>query len=283
MDRQITTAINYEAEYNNRARVPEHAEIMADWSADASKWRRDVAEARLDVPYGESVRQCVDIFKPRKEKPGPIAMFIHGGYWQALGRESFSHMARGANTHGVTVAIPSYDLCPDVTIVDIINQMRACCLFLWKTYRRKIVVSGHSAGGHLTAALLATQWHKIDEDVPPLLVTGGLAISGLFDLRPLVQTSINQKLQLTAETAAAASPAFWSAPAGLKLVAAVGGEESDEFKHQVSDIAHEWHEGGAAVLPLTIEGANHFTVIEGLADPDDLLTRTLVGLASAAG
>lgn len=281
MQQEITTAINYEAEFNNRARVPEHPEIMSGWLEAAAKWRKDVAEPRLDVPYGESARQCVDIFKPRKEKPGPIALFIHGGYWQALGRESFSHMARGANKHGVTVAVPSYDLCPKVTVVDIINQMRACCLFLWKTYKRKIVVAGHSAGGHLTAALMATQWHKIDEDVPPMLVTGGLAISGIYDLRPLVGTSLNEKLGLTAETAEAASPAFWPAPVGLKMIAAVGGEESDEFKRQVRNITHEWHEAGAAVMPLTLEGENHFTVIEGLADPDHLLSHTLVGLASA--
>ena len=281
MEQEITTAINYEAEFNNRGRVPEHPEIMAGWIEAAVKWRKDAAEARLDVPYGDSPRQSMDIFKPRKEKPGPIAMFIHGGYWQALGRENFSHMAKGANKHGVTVAVPSYDLCPKVGVGDIINQMRACAVFLWKTYKRKIVVAGHSAGGHLTAALLATRWQEIDPDVPPMLVTGGLAISGIFDLRPLVGTSLNEKLKLNAQTAEAASPIFWPAPVGLKLIAAVGGEESDEFKRQVKNITHEWHEGGAAVMPLTLPAENHFTVISGLADPDHLLSHTLVGLASA--
>ena len=87
--------IDYEAEYNNRARVPEHGDIMRSWTRDAAKWRSDADSARLDISYGETPRQALDIFKPRKEKPGPIALFIHGGYWQALGRESFSHMAQG--------------------------------------------------------------------------------------------------------------------------------------------------------------------------------------------
>ncbi len=135
MESEITTAINYEAEFNNRARVPEHPQIMDNWMAASVKWRKDVAEARLDIPYGQTPRQCIDIFKPRKEKPGPIVLFIHGGYWQALGRESFSHMAKGANKHGVTVAVASYDLCPKVSVSEIIGQMRTCCAYLWKTYK----------------------------------------------------------------------------------------------------------------------------------------------------
>ena len=283
METAITTAINYDAEFNNRARVPEHPAIMGGWIESAAKWRKDAAEALLDIPYGASARQCVDIFKPRKEKPGPIVLFIHGGYWQTMSRDNFSHMAKGPNKHGVTVAVASYDLCPKVTVAEIIGQMRDCCAFLWKTYKRKIVVAGHSAGGHLTAALLATRWHEIDPELPPLLVTGGLSISGIFDLRPLVGTSLNEKLQLKPESAEAASPLFWPAPIGLKLVAAVGGEESNEFKRQTKNISETWHEQGAAAMALTLPGENHFSVIEGLSQPDHLLTRTLVGLASSAG
>lgn len=283
MDTAISTAINYDAEFNNRARVPDHARIMGGWMEASAKWRKDAAEVRLDVPYGPTARQCVDIFKPRKEKPGPIALFIHGGYWQTLSRDSFSHMAKGPNTHGVTVAVASYDLCPRVTVAEIIAQMRACCAYLWKTYKRKIVVAGHSAGGHLTAALLATRWHEYDPELPPLLVSGGLAISGIFDLRPLVGTSLNEKLQLNLDTAEKASPQFWPAPIGLKLIAAVGGQESNEFRRQTKNLTESWHQQGAATMALTLPGENHFTVIEGLAHPDDLLCHSLVGLASAAG
>lgn len=191
-------------------------------------------------------------------------------------------MARGPNAHGVTVAVASYDLCPSVQVDEIIGQMRACCLYLWRTCKRRIVVYGHSAGGHLTAALLATHWEEIDPSVPPLLVAGGLSISGLYDLRPLVGTSVNMKLKMTEESAENASPIFWLPPSGLKLIAAVGGDESDEYKRQVSEITHSWHEDGLAVIPLTLKGENHFTVIGGLADPDHLLTHSLVGLASAA-
>ncbi len=275
-------AIDYEAEYNNRARVPEHGAIMRKWTKDALKWRTDADNAKLGISYGATVRQSLDVFKARKEKPGPIVLFIHGGYWQSLGRESFSHMARGANAHGLTVAVASYDLCPTVEVDEIIGQMRECCLYLWRTYKRRIVVCGHSAGGHLTAALLATHWEEVDPSVPPLLVAGGLAISGVFDLRPLVETSINAKLNLTEEAAEDASPIFWSPPSGLKLIAAVGELESDEFKRQAADIAHAWHEDGLAVVQLELEGENHFSVVEGLAHADHLLTHSVVGLASGA-
>ncbi|MEM7425026.1 MAG: alpha/beta hydrolase [Pseudomonadota bacterium] len=278
----MDTGIDYEAEYNNRARVPDHGDIMRSWTRDAAKWRTDADNARLDISYGDTPRQALDIFKPRKEKPGPIALFIHGGYWQALGRESFSHMARGPNAHGLTVAVASYDLCPNVTVDEIIGQMRSCCLYLWRTYKRRIVVYGHSAGGHLTAALLATHWQEIDPSVPPLLVSGGLSISGLFDLVPLVHTSVNDKLRMTEEDAENASPILWSPPSGLKMIAAVGAAESSEYLRQSHDIAHTWHEDGMAVIPLELDGHNHFTVISGLADPDSLLTHSVVGLASSA-
>ena len=278
----MDTNIDYEAEYNNRARVPEHGEIMRGWTRDAAAWRNDSNGARLDIAYGDTPRQALDIFKPRKEKPGPIALFIHGGYWQALGRESFSHMARGPNAHGITVAVASYDLCPNVTVNEIVGQMRTCCLYLWQTYKRRIVVYGHSAGGHLTAALLATHWEELDPSVPPMLVSGGLAVSGLFDLIPLCYTSVNDKLRMTEEEAESASPIYWSAPSGLKLIAAVGGAESSEYHRQTHDLAHAWHEDGLAVIPLELEGENHFTVIAGLAYPDSLLTHSVVGLASSA-
>ncbi|MGI9481224.1 MAG: alpha/beta hydrolase [Hyphomicrobiales bacterium] len=273
---------NYEAEYNNRARVSDAAAIIDGWQELAADWRSKTHKAEIGLSYGDGARNVVDIFTPDYERAGPIALFIHGGYWQALGKDWFSHMARGPNLNGLTVAVPSYDLCPNVTVMQIVEQMRECCLWLWRRYKRRIVIFGHSAGGHLTACMLATDWLSLDPDAPSLLAGAGLAISGLFDLQPLVGTSINENLLLNQQTAQEASPIFWKPPSGLRLVAAVGGTESDEYLRQSRDFTAHWHEQGMAALPRVIDGENHFTVIANLAEPDGVLTRTLTGLASTA-
>src|SRR5919202_1812750 len=185
--------MDYEAEYDNRARVPEHAAITE-------------AYAELDIAYGPSERQRLDLFWPDAPEPAGLAVFVHGGYWQRNARDGFSHMARGANAHGIAVAVPGYDLCPAVTVDDIVNQIRACCRFLWQRFGKRLVVAGHSAGGHLAAAMVATDWPALDATLPADLVPAGLTISGVFELAPLTRTSINDALGLDEAAARAASP-----------------------------------------------------------------------------
>src|SRR4051812_20436781 len=185
--------IDYEAEYNNRARVPEHPALIAGWARDAQAWREQ--QRFHPVSYGPGARQTIDVFPSRGE--GAVVVFIHGGYWQALDGSFFSHLAAGLNARGVSVAIPSYDLCPDVSVPDIVGQMRMAARELARLGRR-LVVSGHSAGGHLAACLMATDWRSLDAVLPADFVKAGYAISGLFDLGPLVQTSINHALRLDA-------------------------------------------------------------------------------------
>src|SRR4051794_26923597 len=161
---------------------------MAGWARDAQAYRT-VHQNRMQViPYGPGERHRIDLFSG--DGAGAIVVFIHGGYWQALDGSFFSHLAGGLNAHGVSVAIPSYDLCPQVSVDDIIGQMRMAARELARLGRR-LVISGHSAGGHLAACLMATDWRSVDPALPQDLVKGTYAISGLFDLGPLVQTSVN--------------------------------------------------------------------------------------------
>ena len=179
--------IDYEVEYNNRARVPEHAEIFARWNADAAAYRERMKadeNAELGLAYGTSPRQTVDLFFPEATGHTPLALFIHGGYWRSLDASTFSHMAAGLNSRGIAVAVAGYDLCPQVTIGQIINQMRTACLFLWRRFGQRLMVYGHSAGGHLAACMVATDWKKLDPKAPADLVPAGYSISGLFDLAP---------------------------------------------------------------------------------------------------
>src|SRR6185312_10176641 len=158
---------------------------------------------------------------------------------QALDGSSFSHCARGLNAHGIDVAVPSYDLCPQVMVDTIIQQMRAAARELAKL-GRPLVISGHSAGGHLAACLLATDWAAVDASLPRELVIAAYAISGLFDLVPLVETSINKALGLDGATAKAASPMFWPAPAHGSLDAVVGERESAEYHRQSRTVTEVW-------------------------------------------
>lgn len=270
-------SIDYDVEYDNRARVPEHPAIFARWDNDAAAYRDEASRARraeLGLSYGSSERQFIDLFKPEKDE-GAVALFIHGGYWRALHPSAFSHVARGLNAHGVTVGVAGYDLCPKVTIADIIGQLRAATLFMWKRFRKRIFVYGHSAGGHLAGAMLATDWAKFDSSAPPDLVPAATSVSGVFDLTPLLQASMNADLRLDQMQARAVSPVFWPAPEGRILDSLVGGIESSEFIRQAEIIVDAWKEKTETRFEI-IPGANHFTAIDPLSDPRSAMTaRTL--------
>jgi arylformamidase len=269
---------DYEAEYNNRALVPEHPTLIEGWARDAAAYR-EAAAGEIGVSYELSVRTTYDVFLPEGGLPetGVIGLFIHGGYWQALDRSFFSHMARGPVAHGIPVAVANYSLCPEVRVADITGEMRRLVGHLWERYRKPVVVYGHSAGGHLTAMMLGTDWGA--RGLPPRLVPAGLSISGLFDLQPLLDTSINEKLRLDRREAIEASPVTLAPPVGLHLTAAVGGGESSEYIRQSRVFADLWGRGGVDTR-LDIRGNdNHFTVIAPLADPQSDLTGTLVSMA----
>ena len=155
--------------------------------------------AELDIRYGSTARQYIDLYKG--EGDGPLAMFIHGGYWRALSPKEHSHFARGLTERGVNVAVAGYDLTPQVSIAQIIDQMRAAALFLWKRFGKRITVYGHSAGGHLTACMIATDWKALDPAAPSDLVAVGSAISGVFDLTRLVHTDMNADFKLDEKSA----------------------------------------------------------------------------------
>ena len=267
--------IDYEAEYNNRARVPENPALIAGWAKDAAAYRAE--HAPRSISYGPGARQVIDFFAG--DGNGPIVVFIHGGYWQALDGSSFSHLARGLNAHGIGVAIPSYDLCPDVTVEEIIGRMRMASRELARL-GQPLVISGHSAGGHLAACMLATDWRAFDASLPVNPVIAAYAISGLFDLRPLIGTSINKAMGLDQEAARAASPLFWQAPVPLSLDAVVGENESAEFYRQSRTIVDLWGKAGVATRFGTVPGANHFTAIAPLAEPDSPMVLRLKALAA---
>ena len=269
--------IDYETEYDNLARVPEHPGIVERW-LDASTQYRASSNATLDVSYGKGDKCQYDLFAARGAGD-PIAVYIHGGYWQRGDRKGYSFVARTLNERGVSVAIPSYTLCPGQTIAGIVGEIRQCLTVLWQRTGRRPVIIGHSAGGHLAAAMMATNWSSIG-GVPSDLVAAAVSISGLFDLPPLIETSLNTALRLTHDAARAASPIFWQAPSrDCRIIAAVGGLESPEFLRQSLDLVEVWSRAGVKAECVVVPSTNHFTVVDELVRPDSAMLARVVAMA----
>jgi len=272
--------IDYAAEYNNRARIAGGDEILARMAKGSADYRA-LALARwpddMSLRYGTTERQFIDLFRAESAGNAPLAMFIHGGFWRSLDPTHFSQVARGLNGRGIDVALAGYDLCPQVSIGAIVGQMRQACLYLWGRFGRRILVFGHSAGGHLAAALFATDWEHLG--APTDLVPVATGISGVYELAPLMHTPMNDDFRLDLEEANRLSPLYWHPPAGRPFDVIVGDAESSEFLRQSRTLADVWGKAGV-VTRYEAPSANHFTVIELLAEPASPMVERLAALAA---
>src|SRR5262245_27793206 len=272
--------IDHAAEYNNRARIANADEILARILQGSTDYRAQAAARRpedLNLRYGATPRQIIDLFRSDAGADAPLAVFIHGGFWRSLDPTHFSQVAKGLNGRGIDVALAGYDLCPQVTIGAIVDEMRAACVYLWKQFAKRLLVFGHSAGGHLAAALFATDWQK--HGAPDDLVPVATGISGVYELTPLIQTPMNDDFRLDEAEAHRQSPLFWTPPAGRPFDLIVGEAESNEFLRQSRTLADAWGKAGVLTRYQAPAGANHFTVIEPLADPASEMVERLVQLA----
>jgi len=261
----------YDEQYDNRRRVPSHAQHFARWR-DASTLARGQLECQLDVPYRPDASVALDLF-PAARRGAPVLVFIHGGYWRSLDKSVFSYVAAPFVAAGAMVVVPGYSLCPAVSIDTIALQMAQALAWVHRHAAQyggdatRVVVAGHSAGGHLAAMLLACDGGRLANDLPRRLTRRAVSISGLYDLAPLAAAPMLQvDLRLTPEVIARASPARFAAPAGAQLCAVVGSAESEEFRRHNRLIRESW---GEAVVPVCEElvGHDHFTVLDALVDP----------------
>ena len=268
------TSAYYDAQYNARAMIPDHAAIFLRWKNRSIQARAQLPR-HLDISYGTSAAEKLDIF-PAAGKSEALLVFIHGGYWRSLDKSDFSFLAREFNRRAVTVALPNYALCPKVGIEDIVKQNLLAVAWLWHYGARygvnpgRMYIAGHSAGGHLTAMMLAARWNTYMPELPYNLIKGGLAISGIYDLEPLLQAPfVNRDLKLDQVQARRLSPVAIPPATTAPLYTAVGGDESDEFKRQNALIARSWRYAFAGDIPMP--GRNHLTVVEELANPASAL------------
>jgi arylformamidase len=279
-------ALDYE--YNNRAKVPDHEKWLARYPRESAAARSEL-RCRLDVAYGPGPGETLDIFPAPGPRPAPIQVFVHGGYWQRLDKADFSFVARAFQPAGIAVVVINYALIPTVDMDELVRQCRAAIAWTHQHAATfggdpdRIYVSGHSAGGHLTAMLMATDWKAFG--VPAGVIKGGAGLSGLYDLEPIRLSYLNEVLKLSPEAARRHSPVRLAPPRRGALLLAVGGDEGPEYHRQTNDLAAAWRRKGLACRVMDLAGFDHFSIISQLEDPKSELSQAILaqmGLGRAA-
>ena len=264
-------------EYNNREKVPEFPQYVERWEEESRKTRAELG-CELDLAYGPSPAETVDVFLPtaRGDGPAPIQMFFHGGYWKALSKNEFSYVARAFAPLGAITAVVDYALMPGVSMDELIRQCRASVAWVyrnaanWGGHRERICISGHSAGGHIVAMVMATDWSTFGDDMSADVVKGGVGISGLYDLVPIQRCYLNDDLNLDDGAVERNSPVRLPDRGNGPTIPAVGGLEGPEYLRQSRDLHRAWpvHCAEAWVLP----GEDHFSIVDKLRDPESPLS-----------
>jgi arylformamidase len=262
-----------DAAYNNLAAVPSFPKLFADWTARSARFR-ERHHAHLGLAYGERPRETLDLFLAGNSA-APTLAYIHGGYWQMIQqtKEMYSALAAGAVSHGLNVAMVEYTLAPEARMDLIVGEVRQAIGWLqehlgdYGADPGRIYVAGHSAGGHLTAMTM-----------PLDAVRGGIAISGIYDLEPIRLNYLNEKLGLDEAEARRNSPMLTIPPIAGPLILAYGSAELPELCRQSIDYAAAWAGRGLPGHLLPIDGADHFAILEALAQPDGKLMQALLAL-----
>jgi arylformamidase len=254
-----------EREYNNRALVPEHGDFFTRWQRD-SEYVRQTLKGEIDVPYGPDARHRIDLF-PAQDARGTL-VFIHGGYWRSLDKSMFSWLAAPWVAAGVNVALPNYRLVPAVRIEDVVADALAATNWLFRAGPShgvsvdRVVLSGHSAGGHLTGAIFAAPANAMEFD--PKRIAGGVPISGIFDFEPLMGHSFNTDFRLDAGQVKRLDLHDKRPTIRAPLVVAAGAAESAEFRRQSRCLADAW--GTQVKALMMLPSLNHFSVVDAFAE-----------------
>jgi len=265
-------------QYDARGTAPD-GQRYRDLLKSESARVRDTLDCRLDVPYGDTPEQILDIF-PARAPGAPVVYFIHGGYWRSSSQKDLDLFAATFVPAGATYVSVNYALAPAATIDEIVSQCRAGLEWVWHNAEDfngdpgRIFVNGRSAGGHLAGMMLATDWAA--RGLPRDVIRGATAVSGMYDLEPVRLSSVNQWARLDKEAAWRNSPIHHIPPVGCPLLLAWGGAETDEFKRQSRDFGVAWASRGYPVRTLELAGKHHFATMPDLLDPDSDLGRAVL-------
>jgi arylformamidase len=268
-------------EYNNRGKVPGYPDHLARWAVESERARAELP-AKLDLRYGEAPGETLDVFlpPPGRPQPAPVQVFIHGGYWMLLDKRDFSFVARGFHDAGALAVLINYALIPSVSMDGLVRQCRAAIAWTHRNAAAfggdpdRLYVSGHSAGGHLTAMALATDWSAF-AGLPLDAVKGGCGISGLYDLEPIRLSYLNDTLGLTSEVARRNSPIHLAPARSAPLLLPVGGLEGPEYHRQSETVAAAWRARRLAAEVVDLPGQDHFSIVGQLLDARSELSRLI--------
>ena len=283
--RNFETQAQIDAQYNPSLVLAPGDQPMEHFTAQANRARAELRNT-LGVPYGPTVEETLDIF-PADGPNAPVFVFIHGGYWRALSSKDFHGVALGLNALGITTVVVNYALCPSVTIDEITRQCRSAIAWVLRNIGQhsgdpsRVAIGGHSAGGHLTAMCLQTEWAR-DYGLQQDPLAGAIAFSGLFDLAPLRYSYLQPMIQLDDGMVQRNSPAFMVRPCKTPLWITWGGLESSEFSRQSHTYHAAWQAAGNISTLQEHAGTNHFTVIHGLEDASSPVCQWLAGTLGQA-
>ncbi len=267
-------AAKLEAEYNlgERRGINNFAAVVERW-LQRSAAHREASDARVDIAYGEGEREKLDYFYSGNPN-GPMLLYIHGGYWQRGDKSMYSFISEAFIKNGVSVAVINYDLTPSVRMGQIPPQIRKAIAWCYhnadelKYDRDQFHLSGHSAGGHLAAMMLATDWPTYDSQIPTDVIRTGMLISGVFELEPVVHTSLNEGPKMDIPEAIAESPTFIPPATNAPQLVVYGGGETSEFKRQSIDYANIFRTADRTMEIYEVPNDDHFDELERLAEED---------------
>jgi arylformamidase len=265
-----------DAQYNCRGMVPDFEDHMTRW-VGLAKQVFDSFETRADLAYGPRPAEKLDLFLPEGPGPHPLMIFIHGGYWRAMDKDVHAFPALSFVPDGIALASINYTLAPEADMDEIVRECRAAVAWCAENAAElnidadRIHVSGHSAGGHLTAMMLATDWPAFQPGLAPDLVKSGVPISGLYDLEPIRWTYLNEDVRLTEDLAARNSPVRLTPKGPGAMVVAAGGIESGEFHRLQSELVAAWQPHIPDIEEIAMPGLHHFNVVTALGEADSPL------------
>ena len=277
--RDFATQEELDAQYNLTMMFPEAAASYEVFCDRESERVRSEMDHSLDVPFGPTLAEHVDLYPAGED--APVLIYVHGGFWCLRTSKEFGFVARGPVSRGVATVVTNYALCPRVTMDEIVRQIRAAVAWAYNNARSfggdpgRIHVAGHSAGGHLVAMLLATDWEG-EYGLPNDVVKGCTAISGLFDLAPFPYTFLQPRLQLGWDQASRNSPILHIPDEAPPLLVAYGEDETDEFKRQSEAFLDAWRAAGLDAEALVLRGKNHYDVIDGFLDAESPLCSAIL-------
>ncbi|WP_272011440.1 alpha/beta hydrolase [Roseovarius sp. ZX-A-9] len=283
MTRTIPVDPTLEHGYDVRLLRSDFAELSQSWAERSAALRKN-ATVKLDRRYGPGEKDLMDLFLCG-EKEAPLFVFIHGGYWQRGDKAMYSFVAESFLKAGVDVAIVGYELCPSATMASMAGKIRSALVWLWQNgaaegiNKDRINVSGHSAGGHLTGIALATDWPSFNLDVPKNLIKSGIPISGLFQLEPLLRTTISDALHLDESKAKALSPQFLPPATTAPILVTLGGGETPQFHWQADEFVAQWSTFEAPIEKYAEPDVDHFDVVNRLSSSEsEIFRKTLAWL-----